>query len=396
MISYKKALQILEKNIKIKKDFEVINTEDSIKRVLAENLFSKDNYPRENLSAMDGAVIWQNNTKEKIKIIGEIKAGDATSEDFKYGEGKLIYTGAPVPGKDKLIIPKEDFNLNNNILTIEQNNSKDFIRKKGSDFKKNQLCLKEKTLMSVRSVSLAQTMGFKKINVFKKPKVFVILTGDELFSIRNNKPLVFSSNRIIIKYIVEQLGGEIKGIYKSKDSVDDFNRIFKNLKDYDILITSGGISKGKYDIVKKALKKNKMSIFFDRIAIKPGKPTTFGKLPKNRFFLGLPGNPVSCFNSLLIFFSKFINCFYGFDFINFNKHNLILKKNIKVNNNLTNFLRIKVSEKKNFKIFEKQDSSMIKVLNDSDGIMIYNKNQKLTIGQSYQVILFKNILSNWI
>ena len=85
--------------------------------------------------------------------------------------------------------------------------------------------------------------GFKKINVFKKPKVFVILTGDELFSIRNNKPLVFSSNRIIIKYIVEQLGGEIKGIYKSKDSVDDFNRIFKNLKDYDILITSGGISK---------------------------------------------------------------------------------------------------------------------------------------------------------
>ncbi len=396
MISYKKALQILEKNIKIKKDFEVINTEDSIKRVLAENLFSKDNYPRENLSAMDGAVIWQNNTKEKIKIIGEIKAGDATSEDFKYGEGKLIYTGAPVPGKDKLIIPKEDFNLNNNILTIEQNNSKDFIRKKGSDFKKNQLCLKEKTLMSVRSVSLAQTMGFKKINVFKKPKVFVILTGDELFSIRNNKPLVFSSNRIIIKYLVEQLGGEIKGIYKSKDSVDDFNRIFKNLKDYDILITSGGISKGKYDIVKKALKKNKMSIFFDRIAIKPGKPTTFGKLPKNRFFLGLPGNPVSCFNSLLIFFSKFINCFYGFDFINFNKHNLILKKNIKVNNNLTNFLRIKVSEKKNFKIFEKQDSSMIKVLNDSDGIMIYNKNQKLKIGQSYQVILFKNILSNWI
>ena len=112
--------------------------------MLAENLFSKDNYPRENLSAMDGAVIWQNNTKEKIKIIGEIKAGDATSEDFKYGEGKLIYTGAPVPGKDKLIIPKEDFNLNNNILTIEQNNSKDFIRKKGSDFKKNQLCLKEK------------------------------------------------------------------------------------------------------------------------------------------------------------------------------------------------------------------------------------------------------------
>ncbi len=396
MISYKKAMEILEKNVKITENFEVINTENSIKRVLAQSLFSKEDYPRDNLSAMDGVVIWKNDTEKKIKIIGEIKAGDIKSKDFKSSEGKLIYTGGPVPGKNKLIVPKENFTLKSNILTIQQNIRRDFIRKRGSDFKKNQLCLKEKTLMSLRSVSLAQTMGHDKIKVFKKPKVVVILTGDELFSAKNDKPLVFSSNKIIIRHLIEKLGGEIKGIYKSKDSVDDFNRIFKNLKDFDILITSGGISKGKYDIVKKALEKNRMRILFDRIAIKPGKPTTFGKLPQDRFFLGLPGNPVSCFNSLLFFFSKFINCFYGFDYIDFEEHNLVLKKNVKIKNNLTNFLRIKVSKKTKFKIFEKQDSSMIKVLHDSDGIMIYKNNQKLIIGKSYKVILFKNFLSNWI
>ena len=76
------------------------------------------------------------------------------------------------------------------------------------------------------------------------------------------------------------------------------------LKNYDLLITSGGISKGKYDIVKKVLKKNKLQILFDQVAVKPGKPTTFGKIGSSSYFLGLPGNPVSCFTSMLFYFFK--------------------------------------------------------------------------------------------
>ena len=164
-------------------------------------------------------------------------------------------------------------------------------------------------------MSLAITMGLKTINVKKKPNIYVIVTGDELITKNNPKGIIESSNEVVINMLVKKFGGNLKGTFTVKDNEKDFLSIFNNLKNYDLLITSGGISKGRYDIVKKVLKKNKLKILFDQIAVKPGKPTTFGKLGSNKYFLGLPGNPVSCFISMLFYFSKFINCFYGTDFL---------------------------------------------------------------------------------
>ena len=97
---------------------------------------------------------------------------------------------------------------------------------------------------------------------------------------------------------------------------------------------------------------------FDQVAVKPGKPTTFGVLSNKSFFLGLPGNPVSCFTSLIFFFSKFINSFYGQEFISLKSNQLSLKNQISKNNHLTNFLRIKIEKNKPnfFRVFSKQDS----------------------------------------
>ena len=149
----------------------------------------------------------------------------------------------------------------------------------------------------------------------------MIVTGDELITKNNPKGIIESSNEVVINMLVKKFGGNLKGTFTVKDNEKDFLSIFNNLKNYDLLITSGGISKGRYDIVKKVLKKNKLKILFDQIAVKPGKPTTFGKLGSNKYFLGLPGNPVSCFISMLFYFSKFINCFYGTDFIRLREKN---------------------------------------------------------------------------
>ena len=89
------------------------------------------------------------------------------------------------------------------------------------------------------------------------------------------------------------------------------------------------------------MKKNKLKVLFDQVAVKPGKPTTFGKIGASSYFLGLPGNPVSCFISLLFYFSQFINCFYGTDFINLKKQKMKVSHLVKKNNSLTNFLRIR-------------------------------------------------------
>ena len=127
-------------------------------------------------------------------------------------------------------------------------------------------------------------MGIKTINVKKKPDIYVIITGDELITKNNPEGLIQSSNEIFIKMLIEKFGGNLKGTFTAKDNEKDFLSKFNNLKNYDLLITCGGISKGKYDIVKKVLKKNKLQILFDQVAVKPGKPTTFGKIGSSSYF----------------------------------------------------------------------------------------------------------------
>ena len=398
MISFDSSLNLIQKSVLKSLKSEFIDINESFGRILASDLYSKCDYPRENLSSMDGAVIFKSdlNLKE-IEIIGEIKAGDSFTNDFNKGQAKLIFTGGIVPGKNKVIIPKEQFLISKNKLKIKDRKIQNFIRIKGSDFKKKELCLSKNTKMNCRTIALAAAMRINKIEVIKKPNVIVIMTGDELISSDKKKPLVISTNQIMIKKIVNDFGGNLKNIYIVKDKIEDLEKLIKKLRDFDILITSGGISRGKYDLVKKVLCNLKMKILFDRVSIKPGKPTTFGKFSKNRYFLGLPGNPVSCFTSLVFFFSKFINCFYGRDYLKITKTKLILNNNLKTNKHLTTFLRIKkIKNKPNFfNVFSKQDSAQMKILSESNGILIrkpYEKN--LIKGTECDVLLYENIVGN--
>jgi len=398
MISFDSSLNLIQKSVLKSLKSEFIDINESFGRILASDLYSKCDYPRENLSSMDGAVIFKSDLKLKeIKIVGEIKAGDSFANDFNKGQSKLIFTGGIVPGKNKVIIPKEQFLISKNKLIIKDRKIQNFIRIKGSDFKKKELCLSKNTKMNCRTIALAAAMRINKIEVIKKPNVIVIMTGDELISSDKEKPLVISTNQIMIKKIVNDFGGSLKNIYIVKDKIEELEKLIKKLRDFDILITSGGISRGKYDLVKKVLCNLKMKILFDRVSIKPGKPTTFGKFSKNRYFLGLPGNPVSCFTSLVFFFSKFINCFYGSDYLKITKTKLILNNNLKTNKHLTLFLRIKkIKNKPNFfNVFSKQDSAQMKILSESNGILIrkpYEKN--LIKGTECDVLLYENIVRN--
>ncbi len=399
MISYNKAKSLIQINVKKSKKTEFVDLFQSNKRILSENIKSKVDQPRLDLSAMDGMVIFERDyCRDKFRLIGESKAGDKFSNDFKTGEAKLIFTGAPVPGTKKIIIPKENFTVDENKKEIKINKkiNQNFIRKKGIDFKKNQECLFKNAVMNLRSMALAKSMKVKRLNVKKKPEIYLIVTGDELITEKNKSGLIESSNEILISHLISKFGGKLKKVFTVGDKIDDFQKTFDSLDYFDLLITSGGISRGKYDIVKKVLVKNNLNILFDRIAIKPGKPTTFGKFKKERYFLGLPGNPVSCFISMFLFFSNYINSYYGFDFLKLHQRKLISKNQIKKNNSLTSFLRIRTNNKLNsFSIFENQDSSLQKTLNQSDGIVIRKPNSKaVKKGDSVDVILFRDILDN--
>ena len=120
-------------------------------------------------------------------------------------------------------------------------------------------------------------MGIDSINVKKRPNVYVIITGDELITKDNPRGLIESSNEILINMIVEKFGGDLKGTFTARDNEKDFMSKLKKLKNYDLLITSGGISKGKYDIVKKVLKKVNLKFYSIKLPLNQENQQLLGK-----------------------------------------------------------------------------------------------------------------------
>lgn len=397
MISFEKALDFCQEAIKPCNKKELLDIEEAHGRIVAKGIYFSNESPKINSSAMDGIAI--NSTDAKInnilKAIGESKAGDKIAKDFKKGEFLFIYTGAPIPGVNKTIIPKENFFLKktDNSVIIKKIDRRNFIRFKGEDFKKNEICFSKNEILNIRSLALAKTAGVKKICVKRKPNIYVIITGDEIISKDNVNGIIESSNEVLISMMIKKFGGNLKGTFTIKDNKKDFHSILKKIKDYDLLITSGGISKGKYDIVKESLKKVNLKILFDQISVKPGKPTTFGKIEGGKYFLGLPGNPVSCFTSMLFFFSTFINSFFGMKYVKIKKKKLQINHSEEKNNNLTQFLRIKLYKNNTnfFRVYKNKDSSMQKILKESDGILIRKPYAKeISKNSICDVILFND------
>ena len=393
MITFKKACNLIKKNVLKTKIEEIVDIESSYLRVISKDYISNHDLPFTNLSAMDGLVVNEKDLEKykKFKIIGESKSGDSFCESFKGNKCKLIYTGAPVPKCSKRVIPKENCNIkiNENTAEIKEISSEKFIRQKGWDIKKNQKFLKSGSIMNIRNISLAKSLKLKKVKVLKKPRIHIISTGDEL--VKKNNPLIEPSNHLMIKLLAKKFGGEVVVTEIVSDDESKFTNKILKLKNYDLIITSGGISVGKYDIVRKTLKNLGCEVIFNKIALKPGKPATFGKFKNNKFILSLPGNPVSCFISMLNFFPIYIKCFLGKELSILNKGFYKSRKFIKKSGHLTTFQRV-ICKGESFEVFDNQDSSYQSILTKSSGLIYrppYSK--EIRKNEVVEIITFNSV-----
>ena len=402
MINFEESLEIIRKNVKTSNKNESINVEDSILRVLSKDYKAMRNSPEHDKSSMDGIVILKKdlNKIQKFELVGESKAGDHRSKSFKSGQAKLIYTGAPIPKSQKyIVIIKENITKIKDkkiFISAKIDPLQDNIRVKGSDYKKGEICLKKKRVLNVRLSSLAYSLDLKKIEVLKKPRVAIIVTGNEIKNELNLKGSINSSNTITIKNIVNFFGAKIIDIKFAKDTEKSILNAFDSLKKFDLVITSGGLSVGKYDLVKKSLLKRNLHMLFNKVAMKPGKPCAFGKFKNNSYFLGLPGNPVSCFIGSFTFVNLILKSLLGINTTNLFNFSFSFSENyIPKNNNLTSFLRIcnkKTKGRNYFKISENQDSSLLSVLGNSDGIIIRKPYAPaIRKGQKTKTIQFKEL-----
>ena len=307
MKSYYEALKILKRsNIQISS--ETIKSSNGLNRICSSNIYSKNNYPSENNSSLDGFAINFNNTKDisnkKFKIVGSISAGSKPYKKIlKKNQAVEIMTGGVMPKGSNSIIPIEECiftkNGNNKYITIKKYYKKfENVRLKGSDYKIRELVIKKNTLINSSHIKALKALGIENIKVKQKINIVFFSSGNEI-SEKNQitKWKIRNSNHHYLKSLNENFLFNFKnlGILRDNDENKFYKKLLKIFKSKtDIIITSGAVSAGKFDFIPKVIYKFKLSHSFKNILIRPGKPILFAKFKdKPKVIFGLPGNPIS-------------------------------------------------------------------------------------------------------
>jgi len=368
-----------------KNSLEVIDFRSSENRVLANNIFSTNNIPEFDNSAVDGFGINYNSIKKgkkTLKIVGESRPGKPFKNKIKIGEAIVIFTGAFILKNNNIdtVCFEENCLIIDNILKIEKFPKKgDNIRKKGEDIRKNQVAFKKGR--KIRTVDLAQlsSLGLKKIKVFKKIKVGVFSSGDEITSSSVKKKYsIFDANKTVLISLLKRLGCEISDLGVIKDNFEHTKKkLNHNLSYFDLIITSGGVSKSRIDHIGNFFSISGQ-INFWQLALKPGRPFAFGKL-NNTPFIGLPGNPVAAVITFLMLVVNYIKKLSGIKKTEIIERFIPASFEMKKKTGRTEWLRgsIKVINNNYFlEKFHTSGSGIISSISNTDGIIEINEDVK--------------------
>jgi len=297
LLPFEQAMEKMLSAIKPVKETEFITLAQGLNRVLANNISSPLNVPGHNNSAMDGYAFKLASLQEKntLTMIGRSMAGEPFQGECKLGECIRIMTGAKLPPCCDTVEMQENCQANENVITfLEEREFNDNIRFAGEDIAINQNVFSQGKKLSAIDLGVLASLGVPQVEVFRKITVAVLATGDELKSpgetLREGD--IFESNSHALVAMLEKLNVHIINFGIITDDEQAIRNAFEQAdQQADVVISSGGVSVGDADYTKRVLEQLG-DIGFWKIAMKPGKPFAFGKLP-NSYFFGLPGNPVS-------------------------------------------------------------------------------------------------------
>ncbi len=319
MIPVAKALKIIDRETP-SLGTERVGIESAVGRVLAEEIIADSDMPPFDRSQMDGYAVRAEDVFESpalLKLVGESAAGRSWKGTLKKGEAVRIMTGARVPlGADavqKLEVAKEN---GDRVSILESAVAGKFIVGRATEVNKGSVILRKGEVLSPNSIAVPAAFGYAKLRVAKRPRVAVLATGSEIVDV-NKKPKadqIRNSNSIMLAALCRNVGAEVTILPIAGDDISELKRqISEVVKSAEMLVMTGGVSVGKYDLTKAALKDLGATSFFERVQLKPGKPTVFAKLEKTLIF-GLPGNPVSAAVTFYLFVRKAILTMQGATF----------------------------------------------------------------------------------
>ena len=298
MISVAEAVSIVKKQSPRLPD-ERVALADALNRVLAESVVADSDLPPFDRAQMDGYAVRSADTVPagaRLRLVGESAAGRGWHEELKPGEAVRIMTGAPVPvGADSVQKVEVTTEQDGRVSVAEATSTGQFIVKRASEIKLGQTVLEAGEEINAARMAVLASFGYAEVKVGKRPRAAVLATGTELVAVNETPGVdqIRDSNTYSLAAYAQLAGATVERLPLAGDDPELLKReIAAAATRSDVLVLSGGVSMGVYDFTKTALRELDAEIFFERVSLRPGKPTVFARLGDTLVF-GLPGNPVS-------------------------------------------------------------------------------------------------------
>ena len=392
--------QKLVSDNQILSEVEEVPLFEAHKRVLAEDIMAFHDSPPFDKSAMDGfAVIGENtfgasqSAPKELKIIDAIGAGDFSDKTVGENEAIVIATGAPIPNGANAVIMKEYTTTDGDVLTIySQVTPGENVSPKSEDIEKGQKILDKNTFIRYQELGLIASAGYDTVRVFKKPKVKIIITGNELVEPTKeeiDKAKIINSNQFTIKALVED-SGAIAEITHAGDTFDEVKEaILKASRDYDVIMTTGGTAISKGDVVLDVVD-DIGEVLFHGVAIRPGKPAG-AAVVNGKMVFTFSGQPVAAMSQFDMFARKYLFEMQGraFDF-----HIVKRESQLKIPSQLgrTDFIRA-VSDDEYAKHVLNRGSGIIRSMVEANSYIIIDENDEgYQKGDIVDVVMFDSLL----
>lgn len=392
MISFEKALQI------VKESAVLIGTEnipllEASGRVLAEDALSDIDMPPFDKSAMDGfACRIEDLDRSQLRIIEDIPAGVFPEREVRAGECSRIMTGAAVPSGADCVVMVEHTEETNGLVTVKKRSHGRNVCYRAEDISAGDIVLRRGTKINSAGVAVLASIGCDPVNVFRKPVVCIIATGNELVE-PSEKPegaMIRNINGYQLCSQVSEAGFEPLYLGIAEDSPEAISRALDMESErVDVFLLSGGVSMGDYDFVPGVLREKGFKLLFEKVAVKPGKPTVFGRRGDTYVF-GLPGNPVSTYMLFELLVKPFCFRLMGSDYAPAQFTARVLNAVSRKKTGRTAHLPVRFTDRGEVELVEYHGSAHINAISAADGFIVLPAGvSRIEAGEEVTVTLFR-------
>jgi molybdopterin molybdotransferase len=350
-------------------------------RVLAADVKALRTQPPAPVSAMDGYAVRSSDVVSapaRLRVIGEVAAGRPFERAIGPGEAARIFTGGVVPsGADTIVIQEHATRAGDEVTVTRPASRGRNIRVEGLDFRAGDVLLARGHRLTGRDLGLAAAMNHATMPVYRRPKVALLATGDELVAPGSNPGpgQIVYSNGFALRAMMRAEGADVIDLGIAPDRLDETIAAVRRARaaGADVLVTTGGASVGDYDLVQKAFAAEGMTLSFWKVAMRPGRPLMHGRIGEMHV-LGLPGNPVSAFVCGLLFLVPLLRTLSGRSDVSLPTESAVLGASQLANDERADFLRATLKRNGGGQLvatpFPTQDSSMVGVLAKADCLVI--------------------------